>query len=148
MADVEIRAITVRLPWAALIAENLKRVETRSQSWGQTSYRGWLAIHASLKFGEEERAFMRTNRACRLLSPHAKQLHRGKFLALAYLYDVLPLDDLKVSRRERSLGNFDEGRFGLMLKDVHCIEHPFAAKGQLGLWRPMWTDLRRLRALL
>lgn len=37
------KALTVRQPWASLIACGAKTIETRS--W-RTSYRGWLAIHA------------------------------------------------------------------------------------------------------
>ena len=39
------KALTVRQPWASLIALGVKRIETRS--W-RTSYRGPLAIHAGL----------------------------------------------------------------------------------------------------
>ena len=43
MTDDRIRALTVRQPWASLIALGHKRIETRS--W-KTDYRGPLVIHA------------------------------------------------------------------------------------------------------
>lgn len=38
------RGITIRQPWASLIALGVKRFETRSRP---TSYRGWVMIHAA-----------------------------------------------------------------------------------------------------
>lgn len=39
----ELRVLTVRQPWASLIALGHKRIEVRSRP---TNYRGWVAIHA------------------------------------------------------------------------------------------------------
>lgn len=40
----ELRVLTVRQPWASLIAFGYKRIEVRSRP---TSFRGWVAIHAA-----------------------------------------------------------------------------------------------------
>lgn len=41
----ELRVLTVRQPWASLIALGYKRIEVRSRP---TKYRGWVAIHAAM----------------------------------------------------------------------------------------------------
>lgn len=44
------KALSLRQPWASLLAGGAKRVETRS--W-RMHHRGWLLVHAAAKFVEE-----------------------------------------------------------------------------------------------
>jgi hypothetical protein len=50
------KALTLTQPWASLMANNVKRIETRS--WG-TSHRGELAIHAAKWWSQMDRAIAR-----------------------------------------------------------------------------------------
>jgi len=97
-----IRALTIRQPWASLIAAGVKTIETRSWS---TSYRGPLLIHAG-KATEDMEDLMRP-RWRGLARPDDEQavvdataaagfscmaeLPLGAVVAVAELVDVLPM---------------------------------------------------------
>lgn len=136
------RAITLRQPWASLIALGAKRIETRS--W-RTSYRGWLAIHAAKTFLAPERALCEQEyfRAALLADesldparPLAGQLPRGCILAVARLDDCLPTGGIQLpGEPERSFGDYTPGRFAWYLSQVQRLPQPIPARGALGLWR-------------
>jgi len=77
------KAITIKQPWAQLIARRLKHIENRS--W-VTSYRGPLIIQASMQDDPvaleviEDRFGVSINR---------NQLHRGVIVAIADLVDIV-----------------------------------------------------------
>lgn len=89
------KALTLHQPWASLVAEGVKTIETRSWS---TKYRGQLAIHAGktkanvMETGPEIWApFIDPDRPGRLVHP----MNFGAVVAVAQLVDVLPIvDDL------------------------------------------------------
>lgn len=117
------KALSIRQPWAALIADGLKTVEDRS--WA-TDYRGPLAIHASsgiaVGFSAEEVA----------------DLPRGAVVAIANLIDCRPL-----TPADTEAAGYDPeepltpaecvGRFAWVLADAREIA-PVAMKGALRLW--------------
>lgn len=84
-------ALTLHQPWAALIAQGTKTIETRS--W-HTNYRGRLAIHAGkTKVSADEcgmepwRPLMATEQRGVL----REKLSLGAVVAVARLVDVLPI---------------------------------------------------------
>lgn len=94
------RAITIRQPWASLIAVGEKGIETRSFP---TSYRGPVLIHASKSATREERELER-------LDPFRDALHgdvdpeqtelpaplpRGMVVAVATLVGCVPMETLR-----------------------------------------------------
>lgn len=137
------KAITIKQPWATLIALGEKRFETRG--W-QTKYRGELAIHAGKQVDRD---------AC--LEPEIKaalvrngilsisMLPTGSVIATATLKDcirsaetwtdgyVLENGELVYSP-EYDFGDFTPGRYAWDLRDVKQFPHPVPAKGQLSLW--------------
>jgi activating signal cointegrator 1 len=130
------KALTIYNPWAALIGHG-KQYETRGWS---TSYRGPIAIHASMKFTKDDKLTCTRQpfRADLVAAGYhdARELPCGVVIAIATLTDCVKmtwdfidsLDD-----KERCYGYFDENRYAWRLDDVHDIA-PVKASGKQGLW--------------
>lgn len=148
-----IRGFSLTQPWASLIGE--KRVETRS--W-PTSYRGWVAIHASKAYPkwcrelEYEEPFLSALK--RKMGERAHALPTGAIVTVAYLAgcertetfvqgDMPPeqaalvrgLDGkIVISADEFAFGDYGKDRYGLLLTDITPLRTPIPCKGALGLW--------------
>lgn len=137
------KAITIKQPWATLIALREKQFETRS--W-QTKHRGSLAIHAGKTVDKK---------ACQIkwirdtLAVHGitswEQLPTGMVIATANIVDchkiISDYEDhaimhtgLKISGNEYRFGNYEDGRYAWELDTVQVLAEPVKAKGQLSLW--------------
>jgi hypothetical protein len=137
-----IPALTLRQPWASLVALEAKRIETRS--W-RTSYRGWLAIHAGITLPKAERllceqepfrAALLRDTALDPALPLAVQLPRGSIIAVVWLDSCLPMETIEwPDKPERSFGDYAPGRYAWYLSQVHRLPQPIPARGALGLWR-------------
>lgn len=146
------KGLTLRQPWATLVAIGAKRIETRC--WN-TDYRGPLAIHASTIYRKAEERVA-------LSSPFIEKLNAAGYLpdiplgcivAICKLVDCLPMEPhvclpgifdeypkLNTSI-ERAFGNYEvidsknhRRRWAFVLEDVKPIEPPIRATGCLGLW--------------
>jgi hypothetical protein len=131
------KALTIWQPWAAFVAAEIKRNETRSWS---TRHRGEIAIHASLN------------------SPYTGGLDRymtdvidaglrrllvasGAIIAVGEITDcqptcregVRPVRTL-LSSREIALGDYSEGRYAWAIRNVRRLRNPVPCKGAQGLW--------------
>ncbi|HUY26192.1 MAG TPA: hypothetical protein VMV27_02125 [Candidatus Binataceae bacterium] len=137
------KALTLTQPWATLVAQGFKCIETRS--WA-TNYRGLLAIHAAKTFP----------RACReLLAEPAFQvlqdanLPLGAVIGICRLHQCLRMPEGIVNFRawierrfgqvtapelEVQRGDFSPGRFAWDLRFARELDVPIPAKGMLGLW--------------
>ncbi|MED4715357.1 ASCH domain-containing protein [Bacillus badius] len=139
------KAITIKQPWATLIALREKQFETRS--W-QTKYRGEIAIHAGKSIDKEA-----YNDFSNVLKKHGitaiSQLPTGSVIATANIVDCHKViaDDgsnatmhtrLKISGNEYCFGNYEEGRYAWELDNVKILPEPIKAKGQLSLWE--WRE--------
>jgi len=140
------KAITIKQPWATLIALREKQFETRS--W-QTKHRGEIAIHSG-KSIDKDACIAFTN----VLKKHGitsiNQLPTGAIIAIANLVDCHKVitDDygikahmhsgLKISGNEYDFGNYDEGRYAWELDNVKVLDKPILTKGQLSLWE--WKE--------
>lgn len=128
------KAITMKEPWASMIAHGFKKMETRS--WA-TSYRGKIAIHAGK--GKPDKAWMDNVPE---MMEMVGDIHPGCVIAIADLVDCIPITDnlieeVKRSRCEYISGFYSAGRFAWVLENVKQID-PVKAKGKLGLWN--WED--------
>ena len=142
MKKLLIPALTLRQPWASLVALEAKRIETRS--W-RTSYRGWLAIHAGKTLSKAERLLCEQEpfRAALLRDttldsthPLAAQLPRGCVIAVARFDSCLPMETIEPpDEPERSFGDYAPGRYAWYLSHIHRLPQPIPARGALGLWR-------------
>jgi hypothetical protein len=155
------KALSVRQPWADLVARGAKAVETRS--W-RTSYRGALAIQASTTSSMYERARAMGSQFIRARGGDSfRRLPRGAVICTCRLVDCVPVDSAAVLRvlRERPdeaiFGDFSAGRWAWLLADVQRLEAPAPARGRLGLWEwegtasggasPVWRSPEPAREL-
>ena len=140
------KAITIRQPWASLIAIGAKHFETRG--W-KTNYRGPIAIHAGKRKEYD---------SCMMLARQYTQIWRqitpmkfGEIVAIANLsncYEIhadhsggaalmtgqVPVWFCGKDSDEITFGIFMTGRFAWELTNVKMLDEPIPAKGQQGLW--------------
>jgi hypothetical protein len=141
---VEVKALTLRQPYATLVAIGAKRIETRS--W-RTHYRGPLAIHAAATFARHARELCSREpfRSALWASGYAQagSLPVGLVIARCRLLDCLPtwaeagLEHGEIppaGSAEWAFGDYRPGRFMWLLADVEPVEPPRPARGALGLW--------------
>jgi hypothetical protein len=150
MSD-EVRAISLHQPWASLIAQGAKTIETRS--W-RTPYRGLLAIHAA-KVVSRDLLVLAEPAAYDQATIDAvyralKDPPRGAIVAVARLVKCLPtapqgspyvnLWVQRLSHQEVAFGDFRPGRWGWVLEDVRALSEPVPCRGQQGIW-PLPADV-------
>jgi len=129
--------ITVRQPWATLLAFEVKGYETRS--W-RCEHRGPLAIHASSMLHPDDRIWaledvdvVRLLRACGYND--VTELPLGAILAVGALAACYPTQAFgTLPRMERALGDWSRGRWAWRIEGVERLPQPVPAKGRLGLW--------------
>lgn len=124
------KALSIREPYASLIKEGIKKIETRSF---RTKYRGELLIHASKGKSEANDE---------VLSLLEGEMNPGCILCKCKLVDCVYMDEeyienIKKNHNEYICGRYEVGRYGWVLEDIEVIE-PIPAKGQLGFWNYEW----------
>ena len=148
------KALSLTQPWATLVAQGAKRIETRSWS---TNYCGPLAIHASKSLPAWVAEVVRGEPAFTavlgdLFDPHGctlGDLPRGCIVATCRLISVkfITADSVgwdwngptlhhsyPITAQERSFGDYTAGRYAWLLGDVKPLDVPVPATGRLGLW--------------
>ena len=123
------KVLSIKEPWASLIMNGTKKIETRS--W-KTKYRGEIYIHASLS-------------KAKITKPEVYELIKdmnfkcGYIICKCNLVDCIYMtdeyvNDMKTNHYEEYIcGHYEVGRYAWIVKDVKVIE-PIEAKGKLGLW--------------
>ena len=101
------KAISLHQPWASLIAEREKTIETR---FWYTHYRGDLLIVSTKK-------------------PKWGNLPLGKALAIVDLYECRPME----RKDEKAARCAFEGQWAWLLRNIRPIE-PFSVKGSQGFY--------------
>lgn len=114
------KAITLIQPYASLIVDRRKRIETRS--W-PTRHQGKIAIHAGSRVDRKD---------CIRFGYDPEKVSRSAVLGTAYLVECVKFPNRKAPPDE--YGNFRRGRYGFILKDVHRFARPVPVRGQLRLW--------------
>ncbi|WP_297428944.1 ASCH domain-containing protein [Clostridium sp.] len=138
------KVLTLRQPWATLIAIREKLIETRS--W-KTDYRGPLLIHAGKSIDKEacEDYFIKETLHIHGFTQY--NLPTGVILAKVNLIDCIKIDvgtDPKLRKaflengkvlrgNEYSFGDYTPGRYAWKLSNITNIK-PIKAKGRLSLW--------------
>ena len=120
------KVLTLRQPWATLVAEGIKKYEFRT--W-KTNYRGKILIHAGAGVDKKEMAkFKDLN-----LSYPSK-----KILAEVELEDCLLLDDKLnesiISENNIAYGSKHRTGYAWKLSNVKKIKSDKVINGKLGLW--------------
>ena len=123
------KVLSIKEPWASLIMNGTKKIETRS--W-KTKYRGEIYIHASLS-------------KAKITKPEVYELIKdmnfkcGYIICKCNLVDCIYMTDeyvngMKTNHYEEYIcGHYEVGRYAWIVEDVKVIE-PIEAKGKLGLW--------------
>lgn len=123
------KVLSIKEPWASLIMNGTKKIETRS--W-KTKYRGEIYIHASLS-------------KTKITKPEVYELIKdmnfkcGYIICKCNLVDCIYMtdeyvNDMKTNHYEEYIcGHYEVGRYAWIVEDVRVIE-PIEAKGKLGLW--------------
>lgn len=114
------KALSLWQPWASLIWDGRKRIETRP--WPM-HYRGPLAIHAAMRVDKE---------ACRKFGFNPNTIYRGAVLCIVNVVDCVQFPNPKAA--PDSYGDFSAGRYGFIMKLVGRFDPPFPAKGHQGIW--------------
>lgn len=134
-------ALSVRQPWASLLAIGAKRFETRS--W-HTHHRGPLLIHAAKAFPLWTRQMCHEQPFRDVLAAaglDAKTLPRGAIIARATLANIWNASAVHLgmapdtgTEHEFAFGNWAYGRWAWQLVDVEPLPEPIPAIGTQGLW--------------
>lgn len=113
------KAITLYQPWASLIADGRKDVETRPRAW---NHRGLVAIHAAQKVDRE---------ACIQFGYDPDTIPRGAVLCVAEMVDCVRFPSPYVTPDD--YGDYTPGRFGYILELVERFA-PIPARGYQCFW--------------
>ena len=126
------KVLSIKEPFASLIKNKIKFVETRS--W-KTNYRGEIYIHASLSLWK-----ISTERDKKLKDYLGdKSPEYGSIICKCNLVDCIYMtkeyvENIKNNNPQEYLcGNYQEGRYAWVLDNIEPIE-PIKAKGELGIW--------------
>ena len=126
------KVLSIKEPFATLIKEKKKSIETRS--W-KTSYRGELYIHASISKVPEK---LKEREAIKEVLEEFP-LNYGHIICKCNLVDCVYMtkeyvEYMKENSSEYPYGEYKEGRYGWVLEDVVPLEKPIPAKGNLNIW--------------
>ena len=139
------KVITVRQPWATLLATGKKRIETRS--W-KTKYRGELYIHAGIKkllHGISEMPNGAWDRALRMIELKdvfylCEKFPTGAVIGKVNLVSCLQIDELTAALikeqnpDEYAFGDYTPGRYAWVMEDAVLFHDPVCIPGRQGLW--------------
>ena len=125
------KVISIKEPFATLIMNKMKLIETRS--W-KTNYRGELYIHASGKSLAKE--FLNNQYVFELIKD--LDMNYGNIICKVNLVDCIYMDEkflkkIKKNKQEYNLGKYELGRYAWVFEDIVPI-NPIEAKGKLNIW--------------
>lgn len=135
----ELRAITIRQPWAEAVVDGFKPIENRSQGFAK-GYRGLVLIHAGKGWssrGEHDPRVL----AVYPRPPRRESVDAGAVLGVADLVDVHPASQCCAPWGEETYPPANPegrppGRVTHLVLEHPVRIHPVPARGALGLWRP------------
>lgn len=139
------KAISLIEPYATLIKNNQKKIETRS--W-KTTYCGELLIHASKTKTPKE--WQNNKELMNLLDAPISSY--GQIICKCKLVDCIKMtkeyiDKIKVEKPiEYLCGIYKEGRYAWVLEDIKPITPSLYAKGNLNIWE--WSKEKQLEDIL
>lgn len=124
------KVISIKEPFATLIMNGNKKIETRS--W-KTNYRGELYIHASGKSLAKE--FLDDN-IIDLIKD--MDMNFGNIICKVNLVDCIYMDEefiekIKKNKIEYICGLYEVGRYAWIFDNIELI-YPIPAKGKLNIW--------------
>ena len=125
------KVLSVKEPFATLILNGIKKIETRS--W-KTNYRGELFIHASGKTFAKE--FLINDFVINLIKD--MDMNYGNIICKCNLVDCVYMDDkfiknIKKNQIEYNCGEYKVGRYAWIIDDIKPI-YLIPTKGKLNIW--------------
>ena len=125
------KVLSIKEPFATLIARGKKSIETRS--W-KTKYRGPLYIHASISKIDKE-TLSRTELMDLVGND---ELSYGCIICKCDLVDCIYMteefiEDIKKDHQEYICGYYSVGRYAWVLDNIEIIDK-IPTKGKLGIW--------------
>ncbi len=118
------KALSLRQPWAELILQGKKTIETRT--WN-TKFRGEFLIHAAKQVNRE---------ACKQFNLDPDALTTGALVGKATVVDVkvyTSSEEFIADDKFHCAAGLKFRKYGFLLKDVKRIK-PIPCKGQLGFF--------------
>lgn len=128
------KAITLKQPWAQLVIDGHKRIETRS--W-KTNFRGSLLIHAGKSFSFLDLELCHQDKYFQRCIPDPTKLITGALLGVVEVLDMKPVEEVRslLTKRELTFGDYRDGRYAWILGHVHKFNKPiYGVSGAQGLW--------------
>ena len=126
------KVLSIKEPYATLIKENKKLIETRS--W-KTKYRGELYIHASKsKLTKKEKNNLEIMQLIEGIP-----LNYGNIICKCQLVDCIYMtkdyiENMKKNHQEYICGEYKEGRYAWILENIKPLKKPIPAQGKLNIW--------------
>lgn len=136
---IKMKVLSIKEPYATLIKEGKKLIETRSR---KISYRGELYIHASSTSTLNQ--WKENKELTKLVNDTS--LNFGNIICKCDLVDCIYItkeyiENIKKNNyQEYICGIYEEGRYAWVLANITSLEKPIKAKGQLNIWN-YYNDL-------
>ena len=126
------KVLSIKEPWASLIKDGKKKIETRS--W-KTNYRGDLYIHASL--AKITKATKSRKDLMNIVGNIKPQY--GQIICKCKLIDCIEMTEffikeIKNNNQEYTCGDYSPGRYAWILDNIKPLDTPIRVKGKLGIW--------------
>lgn len=121
------RALTIKNPWAGLIALGIKDIENRT--W-PTQYRGKIYIHTSKV--PDRRAALTKNQELEVLAAHRKKTFSLEFPDSQIIGEVEIVDCIRNSKSVWA----EPGAWHWVLARPILYDKPAPCKGALSFWTP------------
>ena len=122
---ISLKCLSVSQPFAKLIISGEKSIELRN--WN-TNFRGEFLIHAPIKIRTKDSKRLQIN----------EKLVTGAIVGKATLYDVKKYNSTKEIRMDQKFHlaskDFQNKKFGFILKNAKPLRIPIPWKGQLGFF--------------
>jgi len=122
------KVISIREPYASLIKDGVKTIETRS--W-KTKYRGPIYIHSCMSKHIIKKDVKKLIKS---------ELKYGYILCKAELVDCIYMDEEFIEKEKNRdnnnfiCGRYEVGRYAWVLDNIEILNERKKNKGQLGLW--------------
>ncbi len=137
------KALSIRQPWAYLVAHGYKPVENRN-NWQQPRFRGEMAIHASQSITRKEHLdCVDFVVSCSLPGeiPPYQSYPLGMIVAVVDVVDIIPPRGEDESYQhaffrcpEGARDWWDQDQSGILVANVRRLTPAVRCKGMLGLW--------------
>ena len=140
------KALTLHQPWASLIAEGHKTIETRSWRPPKDLIGQTIAIHAGKKLVRlKDPLWLQAVDRC-LGQNWSDNLPSGAIIALVRLTEVNKTESLafELKEPEATFGDYSRGRWAWSLSDRRLLSETIPTRGWLGFWSLGDKELRQL----